>query len=400
MTSLNQLSLSDEEDELDLQLEVSPVIAADPNLRLVGRFLTNRPIRSYMMMEKIKTFWNPVKGVDIHETEPGLFTFQFNHHLDMNRILKKGPWYFDNHLLVLDVMPKEGTSHNINLQFVPFWIQVHDLPTGLMSEKVGQDVANFIGEFLEYDAKNNSNFLRPYMRIRVLLDVTKPLKRQKKIKKPGGVSSYIRFKYERLGNYCYFCGLLGHIEDFCEKLYDLQEDDGTRLWGPDLRVDKQRSSSGSERNNTTSKVAATVLPSVTATPSVNSSTINETIIPPKPAALANLLRNPNLIRSVAKVGKAPTAIMSNHELVPEENDEVVLSSKLKRSRNLNAENQHVTDNKQPPIAAITHLNGTTSQSHQSPSSNSPKGDASSPMDVSQPNPFLSAEPGSQACRAT
>lgn len=38
------------------------------------------------------------------------------------------------------------------------------------------------------------------MRIRVLLDITKPLKRQKKIKKQGGDSSFIKFKYERLGN--------------------------------------------------------------------------------------------------------------------------------------------------------------------------------------------------------
>jgi len=58
-----------------------------------------------------------------------------------------------------------------------------------MSEKAGKNIVNFMGEFLEYDAKNNSNFLRSYMRIRVLLDVTKPLKRQKKIlkKKQGEI---------------------------------------------------------------------------------------------------------------------------------------------------------------------------------------------------------------------
>jgi len=98
-------------------------------------------------------------------------------------------------------------------KYVPFWIQVHDLPTGFMSEKAGKDIANFMGEFLEYDAKNNSNYLRSYMRIRVLLDVLKPLKRVKKNKKPGGETSIIKFKYERLGNFCYYCGMLGHIED-------------------------------------------------------------------------------------------------------------------------------------------------------------------------------------------
>jgi len=54
-----------------------------------------------------------------------------------------------------------------------------------MSEKVGKDIANFIGEFFEYDAKNNSNYLRSYMKIRVLLDVGKPLKRMKKNQAAG-----------------------------------------------------------------------------------------------------------------------------------------------------------------------------------------------------------------------
>jgi len=100
MASIHQLSLSDEDDELEFQFDEPPTVTTDARLRLVGRFLTNRPIRSYMMMEKMETFWNPVKGVDIQEIEQGMYTFQFYHHLDMNRILKKGPWYFDNHLLV------------------------------------------------------------------------------------------------------------------------------------------------------------------------------------------------------------------------------------------------------------------------------------------------------------
>jgi hypothetical protein len=38
----------------------------------------------------------------------------------------------------------------------------------------------------------------------------------------------VNIKYECIGIYCYYCGLLGHTEDSCEKLYDVQEDDGVR----------------------------------------------------------------------------------------------------------------------------------------------------------------------------
>lgn len=37
------------------------------------------------------------------------------------------------------------------LYHVLFWIQVHNLPVRIMNEIVGKHLANFIGEFLEYD---------------------------------------------------------------------------------------------------------------------------------------------------------------------------------------------------------------------------------------------------------
>jgi len=138
MDSLHQLSLSEEEEELELQSGINSTQIVDPNLCLVDHFLTNRPIQSYMMMEKIETFWSPVRGVNIQEIEPNLYTFQFFHHLDLQRILKKGPWCFDNHLLILDVIPNNANPKSVTLQSVPFWIHVHDIPTGYMSEKVGK----------------------------------------------------------------------------------------------------------------------------------------------------------------------------------------------------------------------------------------------------------------------
>jgi hypothetical protein len=62
MDTPQDLSLSDEEDELVIQIDETLAQTANPRLCLVGRFLTNW---SYMMMEKNKTFWSLVKGVKI-----------------------------------------------------------------------------------------------------------------------------------------------------------------------------------------------------------------------------------------------------------------------------------------------------------------------------------------------
>jgi len=238
MASIPSLSLSDKEDELEIPVENIPNSAADTSASLVGKFLTDKPIRGHMMTTKMAEFWHPGRGVNIKEIEPNLFTFKFFHFRDMQTILKKGPWYFDNNLQILNTLPDNTPAQSVPLQSVPFWVRIHDVLVGFMTERVGKDLGNFIGEFLEYDVKNSANHLRSYMRIRVLLDVSKPLKRQKKIKRLGGDSQIVKFKYERLGNFCYYCGVLGHIEDYCDKLYSVDSDDGVRYRGPELHVEK------------------------------------------------------------------------------------------------------------------------------------------------------------------
>lgn len=100
------------------------------------------------------------KGVSIRETELGIFLFQIFHQLDVQRVLKQGPWSFDNHILILGVMQEGETLEQVPLFTVPYWVQVHNVPVGFMSETVGNHLGNFIGELLEYDAKIPPTFER------------------------------------------------------------------------------------------------------------------------------------------------------------------------------------------------------------------------------------------------
>lgn len=45
------------------------------------------------------------------------------------------------------------------------------------------------------------------LRVRVKVDVTKKLLRGKKITIKGDDGRWVYFKYERLPNFCYYCGL-------------------------------------------------------------------------------------------------------------------------------------------------------------------------------------------------
>lgn len=38
-------------------------------------------------------------------------------------------------------------------------------------------------------------------------------------------------KYEKLGEYCFICGMLTHTERFCKKKMDGKVDESNREWG-------------------------------------------------------------------------------------------------------------------------------------------------------------------------
>ncbi|MBA0664005.1 hypothetical protein Goklo_004081, partial [Gossypium klotzschianum] len=97
------------------------------------------------------------------------------------------PWTFNNHLLILCKLKRGEDPLKIPLVFVPFWVQIHDVPVGLFSENLAIQLGNFIGVFLEYDASNLGKENRNYMRIRVQIDVRKPLRRKKQARMMMGV---------------------------------------------------------------------------------------------------------------------------------------------------------------------------------------------------------------------
>jgi 14-3-3 protein epsilon len=183
-----------------------------------------------------------VKGVKIKEATPGLFLFQFAHALDMEAVLQGGPWAFNNQMLIIERVQLGVQIENIPLNHIDFWVQVHNLPTGLMAERVGKTLANYIGSFVEYDKNNKGSFWREYMRIRVRVDIRQPLKKDTRVKNQGGNWCTVNFKYEKLGVFCFVCGLIGHGENRCAVRFSMNEDDGSRAWSKDLRAEPRRRS--------------------------------------------------------------------------------------------------------------------------------------------------------------
>lgn len=158
----------------------------------------------------------------------------------MRWVLRGGPWSFDNIMVVLDTVNMGEDPAKVELWYLNIWIQIHGLPMGFMTELVGKQLGNFFGDFLEYDTKNNTSIWRDCMRVKIRLDVRKPLKRKKKIVKKDGTELVVTCKYERLGEFCILCGMVTHTDHFCRRFMDSRGDDSLKEWGTWLRAPPRR----------------------------------------------------------------------------------------------------------------------------------------------------------------
>ena len=127
-------------------------------------------------------------------------------------VLNKGPWTFNQDILVLRRITETDQVDRVPLIHVDFWIHVHKLPVGFRSSKILQDIGNYVGVFIESDDNNFSVAWRNYLRIRVSMDAAKPLKRRMKLKKHDSEWLWVEFRYEKLTIFCFIIGCLGHTE--------------------------------------------------------------------------------------------------------------------------------------------------------------------------------------------
>lgn len=85
-----------------------------------------------------------------------------------------------------------------------------------MNEINAEKVSNFMGIFVKVDDRIlKGNHIEKYLRIRVRIHADSPLKTRFFLPRSQQPALWVQFKYERLGNFCYQCGRLGHSLSYC-----------------------------------------------------------------------------------------------------------------------------------------------------------------------------------------
>ncbi|XP_037496906.1 uncharacterized protein LOC119371218 isoform X2 [Jatropha curcas] len=119
----------------------------------------------------------------------------------------------------------------IPLLFADIWVQIRDVLNGI----VGEGTARALGDF-----KTSMEAVFEFLRIKVKLDIRKPLKRKKKLIALSGEVYYVRFQYEKVFTICFLCGRIGHTESFCDLRLSKPREELILAWDDSLRAPVRR----------------------------------------------------------------------------------------------------------------------------------------------------------------
>lgn len=119
------------------------------------------------------------------------------------------------------VVDFDGKKRLEEIKFVhsSIWLRASGMPLGMMNLATRQAIGDEVGEFVEMDLDENGSAVGQFLRIKVKLDITKPLMRgvslmAEKNDKP----LWCPIVYEFLPEFCYVCGIIGHTDKTCTEV--------------------------------------------------------------------------------------------------------------------------------------------------------------------------------------
>ncbi|KAH1047050.1 hypothetical protein J1N35_037834 [Gossypium stocksii] len=131
---------------------------------------------------------------------------------DLEIVLEGRPRLFRKYLILFDRLSKPIECEQIRLISSPYWIKITSCPPEFDKKDLLHAIGGTFGGIIRSEIDGE------ICRLRVNMDVQKPLRRGIFVSSDNVVKFWISFKYEKLLIFCFGCGRLGHALNDCLKL--------------------------------------------------------------------------------------------------------------------------------------------------------------------------------------
>lgn len=173
--------------------------------------------------------------------ERNIFHIHFDHEADKKRVMDLRPWAINGAYIVIRDISPDVSILDTDFSHSCFWVRAFGLPPAFFTEENAVLIGNKIGRFLDSQFKAEGYIIwSRYLRIKVDVPIAQPLLAGFYLEKPNNSRVWIQLKYERLSDFCYRCGRIGHGPKKCRELKTTTMEglDGKdyTLYGPWLRA--------------------------------------------------------------------------------------------------------------------------------------------------------------------
>ncbi|KAI0519711.1 hypothetical protein KFK09_007170 [Dendrobium nobile] len=152
----------------------------------------------------------------------GWFLCSFTSEELVEAALSGGPWFVNEHVIGMEKWSPKFNSSSTEGLTTPIWIRMPHLPLQCWDEKNVACIASRIGTALMLDGNIFHWGRREFSRVCVRIKLNQPLPLGVWVDSMGG-RFFQKVVYEKVSNFCFTCGNIGHVDKECISLNKVQD---------------------------------------------------------------------------------------------------------------------------------------------------------------------------------
>jgi hypothetical protein len=224
-----------EGEEMEIKNHAWEVGAIRGKTCLVGKLIADHLVSKEVILTSLLRGWKPSKTPTFTVLGDNLFLVEFADESDKISVLEGRPWVFEGNLFAVEDYDGLTTPSDFQFDKAAFWVRMSNLPLACMNLTVGHQIGSSMGHVEEVDVDDGGMGWGEHLRVKITLDLQKPLLRGKMLK-INGSSVLGKFQYERLPKFCFRCGVIKHGNTGCTEKREARKQHAPVEYGMWLRA--------------------------------------------------------------------------------------------------------------------------------------------------------------------
>ena len=175
----------------------------------------------------VNVLWGEHGKVDLRPAGHNLFIIQFPNAITRERVLESGPWHIQNQPLIIRKWEPGLGSLEFNMEKLPIWIQMGNIPLELFTQRGISYLASTLGNPLYTDRITANQQRLAYAKVCVEVSASQAIPRSIEVELRNGKTAVVYVEVPWMPVKCAQCQIFGHGDKMCPKKKEV-----TKVWIP------------------------------------------------------------------------------------------------------------------------------------------------------------------------